>query len=206
MKKKFFLLLIAFVFIISLSACGNSSDANNKTNNLLVAATPKQTIKIAFESLKNANSKQFNQLVQYDEGRHGAFVYKDNKLFGNNLNEKEKKYTKSIFANLSYKIGEVNENKDSATAQVKVINRDLSNVDNDILRYKDSDDPLIEAIKNTDSKKMVTTDLKIKLHKTNGVWKIKMDGPLMDALCGGLISSHLKLLPKSLSIFCSFVK
>lgn len=206
MKKKFFLLLITFVFIISLSACGNSSDVSNKTNNSLSAASPKQTIKIAFESLKNANSKQFNQLVQYDEKQHGVFIYKDNKLFGNNLNEKEKKFTKSIFANLSYKIEEVNENKDSATAEVKVTNRDLSNIDNDILRYKDADDPLIEAVKNTDSKKMVTTDLKIALNKTNGIWKIKMDGPLMNALCGGLISSQLKLLPKSLSFLRSFVK
>lgn len=193
MKKRCFLLLITFVFIISLSACGNSSDVSNKTSNLLSITTPKQTIKIAFESLKNANSKQFNQLVQYDERRNGAFfIYKDNKFFGNNLNRKDKKFMEGIFANLSYKIGEVNENKDSATVQVKIINRDLSSIYKDILRYKDVGDPLIEAIKNTNSKKIVTTDLKIALNKANGSWKIKMDAPLMNALSGGLISSFLK--------------
>lgn len=170
---------------MSLAACGNSSDVSNETINLSSTTSPKQTIAIAFESLKNANSKEFNQLIQYNERQDGVFACKDNKLFGNNLNGEGKKFIESVFAKLSYEIGEVNENEDSATAQIKIINRDLSNVDKDILRYKDADNPLIEAIKNANSK-MVTTDLKITLNKTSGIWKIEMDRSLMNALCGGL--------------------
>ncbi len=186
MKTKFFLLLITVVFIMSLSACGNSSDVSNDTINLSSTTSPKETITIAFESLKNANSNEFNQLIQYNERQDGTFIYKDNKLFGDNLNREGKEFIKSVFANLSYDIGEVNENEDSATVQIKITNRDLSNVYKDILSYKDAHNPLIEAIKNANSK-MITTDLKITLNKTSGIWKIEMDGPLMDALCGGLI-------------------
>ena len=85
MKTKFFLLLIAFVFIMSLSACGNSSDVSNETINLSSTTSPKQTIEIAFKALKDANSKEFNQVIQYNERQDGIFIYKDNKLFGNNL-------------------------------------------------------------------------------------------------------------------------
>lgn len=186
MKTKFFLLLITFVFIMSLCACGNSSDVSNETINLSSTTSPKQTIEIAFEALKNANSTEFNQFIQYNERQDGIFIYKDNKLFGNNLNGKGKKFIESVFANLSYEIGEVNENEDSATVQMKITNQDLSNVYKDILRYKDADNPLIEAVKNANSK-IVTTDLQIKLNKTSGIWKIEMDGPLMNALCGGLV-------------------
>ncbi|BCZ46213.1 hypothetical protein psyc5s11_22800 [Clostridium gelidum] len=185
MKTKFFLLLITFVFIMSLSACGNSSDVSNETINLSSTTSPKQTIEIAFEALKNANSSGFNQFIQYNERKDGIFIYKDNKLFGNNLDGEGKKFIESVFANLSYEIGEVNENEDLATVKIKITNRDLSNVYKGILRYKDSDNPLIEAIKNANSK-MVTTDLKITLNKTGGIWKIEMDAHLMDALCGGL--------------------
>lgn len=81
------------------------------------------------------------------------------------------------------------ENGNVTTAQVKITNRDLSNVDKDILRYTDSDNPLIEAIKNSDNK-MITTNLKITLNKMDGIWKIQMDDALTDALCGGLLVKY----------------
>nr|WP_207715330.1 hypothetical protein [Clostridium saccharoperbutylacetonicum] len=170
---------------MSLCACGNSSGVSNETINLSSTTSPKQTVEIAFEALKNANSTGFNQFIQYNERQDGIFIYKDNKLFGNNLDGEGKKFIESVFANLSYEIGEVNENDDLATVKIKITNRDLSNVYNDILHYKDSDNPLIEAIKNANSK-MVTSDLKITLNKTSGIWKIKMDKSLMNAICGGL--------------------
>ncbi|AKN33401.1 membrane protein [Clostridium carboxidivorans P7] len=186
MKKIFSLLVLVFVFTISLSACGNLSDEGNKTTRLSSKTSPKQTIQIAFEALKNGDFKKFNQFIQYKERREGVLIYKDNKLFGNNLNGKGKELIESVFSNFSYDIGEVNENGNVTTVQVKITNRDLSNVDNDIVRYADADNPLIEAIKNSDNK-MITTNLKITLNKIDGIWKIQMDEALTDALCGGLL-------------------
>ncbi|OAA90824.1 hypothetical protein [Clostridium coskatii] len=186
MKTKCFLVLV-FVFTVLLSACGNLSVDGNKTTGLSSENSPKQTIRIAFEALKNGDSKKFNQLIQYKERREGVLIYKDNKLFGNNLDGKGKELIKSTFSNFSYDIGKVNENKNVATAQVKITNRDLSNVYKNIPHYKDADNPLIEAIKNSDNK-MVTTNLKITLNKTDEMWKIEMDAALADALCGGLLA------------------
>lgn len=190
METKCFLVLV-FVFTVLLSACGNLSGDGNKTTSLLSENSPKQTIQIVFEALKNGDSKKFNQLIQYKERREGIFfIYKDNKLFGNNLDEKGKEFIKSAFSNFSYDIGEVKENGSVTTAQVKITNRDLSNVYKDILHYKDAD-TLIEAIKNSDKNcdnKMVTTNLKITLNKTDGMWKIQTDTALAEALCGGLCS------------------
>ncbi|WP_406541820.1 hypothetical protein [Clostridium ljungdahlii] len=73
---------------------------------------------------------------------------------------------------------------------MKITNRDLSNAYKDIPHYKDADNPLIEAIKNSDNK-MVTSNLKITLNKTDGMWKIQMDAALADALCGGLLKKML---------------
>lgn len=187
MKTKFFLLVLVFVFTVSLSGCGNLSDEGNKTTSLSSKISPKQTIQIAFEALKNGDFKKFNQFIQYNEQREGVFVYKDNKLFGNNLDGEGKKLIESVFLNFSYDIGEVKENGNVTTAQVQITNRDLSNVHKDILRYTDADNPLIEAIKNSDNK-MITTNLKITLNKTDGIWKIQMDTALTDALCGGLLA------------------
>ncbi|ADK16880.1 hypothetical protein D9O40_12615 [Clostridium autoethanogenum] len=185
MKTKCFLVLV-FVFTVLLSACGNLSGDGNKTTGLSSKISPKQTIQIAFEALKNGDSKKFNQFIQYNDRREGVFVYKDNKLFGNNLDETEKEFIK----NFSYDIGEVKENGNVTTAQVKITNRDLSNAYKDIPHYKDADNPLIEAIKNSDNK-MVTSNLKITLNKTDGMWKIQMDAALADALCGGLLKKML---------------
>lgn len=187
MKKKFFPLLLAFVFIISFSACGNLSDDGNKTTSLSSNTSPKQTIQIAFEALKSGNSKEFNQFIQYNQRQDGVFIYKDNKLFGNNLNGEGKKLIESVFSNLSYNIGEVKKNRDVATVQMQITNRYLSNVGKNMLRYTGTDNPLIEAIKNSDSK-MITTNLKITLNKTDGMWKIQLDAALINALCGGLLA------------------
>ncbi|AZV58539.1 hypothetical protein [Clostridium sp. AWRP] len=186
MKTKCFLVLV-FVFTVLLSACGNLSGDGNKTSGLSSENSPKQTIQIAFEALKNGDSKKFNQLIQYKERREGVLIYKDNKLFGNNLDGKGKELMESVFSKFSYDIGEVKENGNVTTAQVKITNRDLSNVEKDMLRYTNADNSLIEAIKNSDNK-MVTTNLKITLNKTDGMWKIQMDAALADALCGGLLA------------------
>ncbi|WPC42186.1 hypothetical protein [Clostridium sp. JS66] len=187
MKKIFSFLVLVFVFTISLSACGNLSDEGNRTTDLSSKISPKQTIQIAFEALKNGDSKKFNQFIEYKERREGVLIYKDNKLFGNNLDGKGKELIESIFSNFSYDIGEVKENGNVTTAQVKITNRDLSNVEKDMLRYTNPGNPLIEAIKNSDNK-MITTNLKITLNKIDGIWKIPMDEALTDALCGGLLA------------------
>lgn len=126
-------LLVSVIFIILLSSCNDLPSTGAKVTDTS-GFIPKQIVKMAFDALKEADSNTFNQLVEYVEYSDGIVLYKDNKMFGNNLDNESKEYIESVFASLTYEIGDVEENGDTATVQIKIINRDLSNIYEDMLK------------------------------------------------------------------------
>ena len=193
MKTKSIRLLLPVLLSLLLSACGKSSSAVSQTMAAASDATPKQTVETALDALKRADTNVYNSLIQYVEEKDGAVVYKDNKIFGDKLDQEEKEFVTSIFEDFSYKIGDVKENGDTATVPIQITNRDLSNVWKDILRYRDADNPMTEAVKNSDHK-LVTVNTEITLKKTNGAWMVQMNHTLINSLCGGFVPDFSKML------------
>lgn len=185
MKTKFFILSSIILLVISLFIYKNLLHDNNQVSTLNQVMSPEETVFTAFEALKNENFKEFNKLVDYKTERHGAFVFKDNKLFGDNLDSDDKEFLDNLFLNFSYKVKSSKTTKDTATVQVQITNRDFSNALKNIIYYAHTNKPLIEAIKNTDSN-VTTSDLEILLKRTNGMWKIQMNTDLTKAISGGL--------------------
>jgi len=157
--------------------------------------TPEQIVKMAFNALKEADSNTFNQLVEYEEYYNGIVLYKGNKMFGNNLGNESKEYMESVFSNLTYKIGDVTEDGDTAAVQIKISNRDFSKINEDMLNYDDSDYQLIQAIQNADNE-MITIDIELLLKRTDGIWKIQIDESFQRAVSGGLFTPASEITEK----------
>lgn len=187
MKIKYIIFIPAIIFTMLLAGCTRNSKANMQELSTLSSLTPKQSVQTMIKSLKNADANVYNQLIQYKDERHGAFIYKDNKVFGgNNPDSKSKEMLEALFLNLSYDIKNVKVDGKTSIVKIKISNRDFSKINiTNIIKYKDADNPLTKAIKDTDSK-ITSNTVNIALNKVNHIWKVSMDSSLVSALCGGL--------------------
>lgn len=184
MKIRHVLFALSVIFAVLFTGCGRASKTDTPPSGNLHAATPEQSVQTLFKSLQSADASVYNQLIQYKEERHGIFIDKDNKVFGGSSPDHEsKEMLKAILGKLSYSIESVKANGRTANVLVKISNRDLSKIN--ILRYEDAANPVIEAIKNTDTP-LKSATVHIALNKANNIWKISMDSKLIHALCGGL--------------------
>lgn len=207
MKKTIVFSLVLFSIVISifLSACSNDVENNvdSVSDEILKILTPQETLETALAALKEADTKTFNSYVIYPEFRKGPIVYTDNILFGDNVDEEDKKYIQYVTKYMSYEIEDIQEDENMAIIQAKISNRDLNKIKFDMLNYSDADNPYIEAVKNAEDKQ-ITSDIKISLQKDGENWKINVDDDFTKAISGGLW--EINFMDKDLKDFLKYME
>lgn len=163
------------------------------------AATPDGAALTALDALRRLDFDTFDQYSDNHGGSHGAA--------GDALDGLEEKIAGALFRNLSCEAGDVEffgEDKAYVTLQIK--NTDFSGVVADLmdvfiesyLRDKtitdaEAEELVLEALQDADANAAWQTKLEAEVNREDGVWKLHLDEELIDAACGGMVSSALDL-------------
>lgn len=193
--------LICSSLLLTFSSCAHqqtqasaSSAAFQQESNALKILTPSETVMIAFDALKIADTKTFNQLIQHTAGKGNTYV--ENKLLDDSLDSEGQAFVEAVMENFSYKIGREDIQGDTATVQVEFTNSDMSGVMGELVRRamqeqrETEDSELIEIIQEARGGESVTEHLELSLIEKDGSWKIILTDADMNAICGGLFSNN----------------
>ncbi|MGL6198142.1 MAG: hypothetical protein ACRC3H_04325 [Lachnospiraceae bacterium] len=145
--------------------------------------TPEETVSAALNYLKEADINKFNQYVCYPTSTQGTAISAYNIMFSNDPDEDTVIFIETIMSNLVYEIVDVQEHDSFIIINTDIINKDLSDID--IFSYADAEDPLLEAVKNSDTE-LITTNIDIELIQKDDMWKIVVDNDFKMAVSGGL--------------------
>lgn len=195
------------VFSTFLMACaGQKENKDTKQvmqNTSIVHSTknisPIDAVEATFNALTSLNTREFNEYIKYVDTIRNGIVFKDNVIFGDNLDGESKDYIESIVSKLSYKIIHSEEKKNTATIKVQITNRDLSDINRRLEQetfkedHGDENNLLISLIRSTDKTKKY--DVTLLLEKSDKGWKIKMTKEFAKAICGDMPSFIYNLLP-----------
>jgi len=183
--KKLYVLFMVMAVVLSACSIGrieNSSSIVEGNSEEIHLLSSKETLETVLTALKEADSTTFNRYVIYPEERKGIVLYKDNILFGDNLDGESKEYVQAVIEYMTFEIDSILEDGNNAIIECNISNRDLSNVD--LIKYSDADNPLIEAIKNTKNNQ-ISFNVSISLQKDEEIWKVVVDDSLRLAISGG---------------------
>lgn len=172
--KKIILYLIVLLFGMTITGCGNISDAPTNGKDLSTL-TPQEVLDTAFLALKNADAATFNACVVYPDEKH------NNVYFGDGM-EDDDGYMTALFGSLSYEIETTDEQKDTTMITCQIKNKDFRNLDME--RYVDAENPMVSAIKNSNAD-ILTQKIDIKLEKVDNQWQIMIDDNFTNAISGG---------------------
>lgn len=206
---KSLLMLLIIVIAIFLVACSRQKEVNNKKEitqetsivHSIKNTSPKGTVEAAFDALTSLNTREFNEYIKYEDTVRNGIMFKNNVLFGDNIDGESKDYMESIVSKLSYKILNIEEKENTATIEVQITNRDLSDInkrlEEEVLKEnsKNEDNLLISLIRSTDKTKKY--DATLTLEKSDEGWKINMTKEFVKAIDGGMPSFIDNLLPSS---------
>ncbi|MBP1864763.1 hypothetical protein BD780_001164 [Clostridium tetanomorphum] len=210
MKKiKSLLLLLMIVIVTFLVACSGQKQVNNKAEitqdtssiNSRKNMSPKETVEAMFNALTSLNIREFNEYIKYEDTVRNGIKFKNNVLFGDNIDGEGKDYMESIVSKLSYRIIHSEEKENTAKVKVQITNRDLSDIDKRLESEAlnetsgDEDNLLISLIRSTNKTK--NYDVTLLLEKSDSGWKIKMTKEFARAIYGGMPSFIDNLLPSS---------
>lgn len=219
-------LLILLLIIISLTACGSKKDDIDLT-------TPEKSIETALMSLKDMDLKIFNECTDNYVATYtnwiGIPVEREYRIFNELLqprSQRGKRYqsnkalAQKIVENLSWEIACVQEEGDSAEAELSVTNKDMTdamgNYTIEILENMVESDGIgigqlagnlwdlgidksgiIAGIDATD--KMITTKVTVQLSKEdNGNWIVILSDEFIDAFMGEISSDYSEDIEKRL--------
>lgn len=204
---KIFLMIFIVVFSTFLMACGGqkeNKDTKQVTENTSIVhstknISPIDVVEAAFNALTSLNTREFNEYIKYADTIRNGIVFKDNVIFGDNLDCESKDYIESIVSKLSYEIIYNEEQENTATIKVQITNRDLSDINKRLEQgtfkedYGDENNLLISLVRSTDKTKKY--DVTLLLEKSDEGWKIKMTKEFAKAICGDMPSFIYNLLP-----------
>lgn len=219
-------LLILLLIIISLTACGSKKDDIDLT-------TPEKSIETALMSLKDMDLKIFNECTDNYVATYtnwiGIPVEREYRIFNELLqprSQRGKRYqsnkalAQKIVENLSWEIACVQEEGDSAEAELSATNKDMTdamgNYTIEILENMVESDGIgigqlagnlwdlgidksgiIAGIDATD--KMITTKVTVQLSKEdNGNWIVILSDEFIDAFMGEISSDYSEDIEKRL--------
>ncbi|MDL2234058.1 DUF5105 domain-containing protein [Ruminococcaceae bacterium OttesenSCG-928-L11] len=194
-------ILICFSLLFTFTSCTNQHTqpeslqaANQQQSDSEEILTPSKTVITAFDALKNADTKTFNQFIQHTAGKDNTHV--ENKLLDDSLDSEGQEFVKAVMENFSYDIGEETIQGDTATVQVDFTNSDLSNVMGELIsramqeQQETEDGKLNGIIIEASGGESVTESVELSLVKKGGIWKITLDDADMNAICGGLFTNN----------------
>ncbi|RXM57938.1 hypothetical protein [Clostridium tetani] len=204
---KIFLMMFIVVFSTFVMACGGqkeNKDTKQVTQNTSIVhstknISPIDAVEATFNALTSLNTREFNEYIKYVDTVRNGIMFKDNVIFGDNLDWESKDYIESIVSKLSYKIIHSEEKKNTATIKVQITNRDLSDINRRLEQetfkedHGDENNLLISLIRSTDKTKKY--DVTLLLEKSDEGWKIKMTKEFAKAICGDMPSFIYNLLP-----------
>ncbi|WP_164968333.1 hypothetical protein [Clostridium tetani] len=201
------MMMFIVVFSTFVMACGGqkeNKDTKQVTQNTAIVhstknISPIDAVEATFNALTSLNTREFNEYIKYVDTVRNGIMFKDNVLFGDNLDWESKDYIESIISKLSYKIIHSEEKKNTATIKVQITNRDLSDINRRLEQetfkedYENENNLLISLIRSTDKTKKY--DVTLLLEKSDKGWKIKMTKEFAKAICGDMPSFIYNLLP-----------
>ena len=191
------IICLSLICAVLITGCG-VSDAGYK------AQTPEDAIHTALTALKKLDMETFNACTNNQTGEQY-------RIFSDLFREKGKSYlplAEAIVANLSWEINDIQEDGDTATAQVTIYNKDFSNaVGNyiaDMIRYVDEQHQIgadlsvligniIKEVRGNPELLLpyleectdeISTKLTINLTRVDNTWQIQLDDTLCEALLG----------------------
>lgn len=170
------LLVIAIIIIVSIL--------------LIIPGTPRKTIDGMFSALKAGDFEKAQEYFNYQD------LMETTELNGN-----DSENIKLFFDKLEWKINKITQEKDKATAEVEVTNKDfktiISNYMQKVLKVafsgqditdEEMTNYLAELLKD-ESVQTTTTTKTIEVTKQDGKWRIVTDETLMDTILPGLQES-----------------
>lgn len=157
---------------------------------LILPNTPEKTIDGMLNCLKNGDFEGVNKYVNYEEIAKDASTFEDMK--------DDKELASLMFDKLSWKVNKVTKEKDKATVEVEITNKDfkkvITNYTQEALKIafsgqtfsdEEQNNTLKEELKDESvGTKIVTATLN--LNKENGKWKVQTEDTLISALLPGL--------------------
>lgn len=206
---KSLLMLLMIVIATFFVACSGQKEVNNKKeitqDTSIVHSTkntsPKGTVEAAFDALTSLDTREFNEYIKYEDTVRNGIMFKNNVLFGDNIDGESKDYMEIIVSKLSYKILHSEEKENTATVKVQITNLDLSDIDKRIEEEalkensKNEDNLFTSLIRSTD--KMKKYDVTLSLEKSDEGWKINMTKEFARAIYGDMPSFIYNVLPSS---------
>ena len=190
MKAKCLPLLSAILILLLLPACSfighpkTNAEQSTASSAVIQNSTPEDTVKSAFDALISLDFQTFNRYLDSSGTTKNGVLVKDNKPFGDHPDQ----VAKSMVSGFSYKIIGTKEQGNTATVQVQITNKDLSNVLSSIINAK-NEEKTAEIINGIQTKKQFNVSLPLKKDETG--WKIEMTKELANAITGGLIPGGL---------------
>lgn len=184
--KKILSVLFVVALVFGFAGCGDGG-----------GATAEQAVKNAFDAIKAADVEKASEYIDYD------------KLL--NAGEQEKPDTEEdvqskemmglILENIDYRILESSQEEDTAIVKAEITNKDMGSVMAGFISQAFAlafsgmnEEQLNEQYMEVFTKlvkeeaQTVTSEVDIKLSKSDGKWQIDVSDELLDALMGGMIS------------------
>lgn len=212
MLKKGLILLISFIFITSITACGYRSykittidsikrdyeDAENFKKDYAIS-TPEYSIQISLKALKDLDFETFN--IYTDNLRE-----ENNKFFSDSkIDEQSREFFESLFKKLDFEIKNTEINGNKAIVNVNISNLNLTDVISEftleIMKesiissenlLNSSEKYYLDKLKETINKKnreVKVENLDLILNKDNDVWILHINNDFVNASCGGMFQN-----------------
>lgn len=157
---------------------------------LILPNTPEKTIDGMLNCLKNGDFEGVNKYVNYEEIAKDASTFEDVK--------DDKELASLMFDKLSWKVNKVTKEKDKATVEVEITNKDfkkvITNYTQEALKIAFSGQTFSDEEQNNTLKEELkdesvgtkTVTATLNLNKENGKWKVQTEDTLISALLPGL--------------------
>ena len=157
---------------------------------LILPNTPEKTIDGMLNCLKNGDFEGVNKYVNYEEIAKDASTFEDMK--------DDKELASLMFDKLSWKVNKVTKEKDKATVEVEITNKDfkkvITNYTQEALKIAFSGQTFSDEEQNNTLKEELkdesvgtkTVTATLNLNKENGKWKVQTEDTLIRALLPGL--------------------
>lgn len=202
-KMKRWIACLLAAMLLCLSGCNYTVEIpkggqDEKLDDLDVTK-PDGAARMALDALRRLD---FDTFDQYSDNHSGGDPRMDEEL-----NVLEGKIASALFRNLSCQAGEVKfYGEDQAIVTLVIENTDFSGVIADVMdvfisnyfKNEDIDGDeaealVLEALENADTGKVWQVELEAEVNRVDGVWKLHLDEELLDAVCGGMMSSAMDL-------------
>ncbi len=187
--------------LLCLSGCNYTvdfADGNAPAAGDYDTDTPDGAALAAMDALRRLDFETFDQYSDNHDAQRNTY-----RILGGDMDVLEGKIARALFGGLTCEAGDVQllddrhaqvalhvENTDFSAILVDLMERFVSRYLADgTLEGADAEQQVLEALQKADATQVWARDLLVEVDKTDGVWKLHLDGPLMDAACGGMISS-----------------